>query len=125
MIDCTITEIFLKEKLRMCRAHKACAGCLLHFQHNGTQQICEKFITTHPKRAIQIVQDWSNKKPQKTMLDKFKEDHPNAPMTNEDIPKTCPCNLGYDKFADCPKNAKGFYIRCVKCWNRPYEEEQK
>lgn len=127
MIDCTITENFLREKLRMCSLNSdECKGCGLSDDNNGKDLYCGDFCGVYPADAVAIVQKWSDEHPQRTMLDDFKEKYPNAPIEENGIPKICPSRLGYDSLRDCPKNTDGFGIGCVACWNRPYEEcEQK
>ncbi len=54
-----------------------------------------------------------------TLLEKFKKDHPNAPMREKDgAPKVCPFHLGYTDEHD---HCRG--MTCVECWNREYEGE--
>lgn len=50
-----------------------------------------------------------------TLLEKFKKDHPNAPI-EDGVPMPCPSSLDYAKY---PSNCDS----CVDCWNREYEGE--
>ena len=121
MVDCSKTENYFKEKRRMCSSSKSCVGCEIKLEKG--KKWCFEFCEENPKKAIEIVQKWSDEHPQKTMLSDFKKKHPNAQMTNNGIPKTCPYYLGYVKSEGCPKDADGFNVFCVDCWNRPYNEE--
>lgn len=128
-IDCSITENYLKEKARMiehtedsmCTA--ICDDCPLCSDNNGTNASCDEFDMLYPNKAIEIVQKWSDEHPQMTMLDKFKEQHPKGMCSGKGTPIMCPYHLGYEKSKneEC-RNYKG---NCVKCWNRPYTEDNE
>lgn len=61
-MNCKITENYLKEKRRMIVDYeKDCGKPLLSFE-NG-------FEMNFPRLAIEIVQQWSNEHPAKTLLD--------------------------------------------------------
>lgn len=49
-----------------------------------------------------------------TMLEKFRELHPNAPTYKNGTPYACPNGLGWGKY--------GCMGDCATCWNREYEE---
>ena len=119
-IDCSITENYLKEKRRMCKA-LGCKDCEIAKEkiHLWCREYCEKY----PKNAIALVQKWSDEHPQMTMLEKFKEQHPKGMCSGKGTPIMCPYHLGYEKSKneEC-RNYKG---NCVKCWNRPYTEDSK
>ena len=125
-IDCSITENYFKEKVRMvkcaedgiCDIH--CVDCPLCFDNNGTYEPCDTFEKLYPDKAIQIVQKWSDEHSQMTMIDKFKEQHPNAPM-DAGYPDVCPYYLGYEKREDVPCRQMNY--SCSDCWARPYEDQ--
>lgn len=121
-IDCNITENYLKEKARMCKYYDLdCDYCPMIGEHN-TSLNCHAFQHLHPTKAIEIVQDWSDENPVKTIKDDFLEKHPNARLHN-DLPVVCIKSLGYiGQDYVCPS---GTYAECKKCWNRPLEEVQK
>ena len=79
------------------------------------KQLCE---------AMESVQKWSNKHPQKTYLTDFLDKHPNAPLDNGYPRFICPYYLGYmteHQSEDCPQNQQD----CEWCWNTPLESEEK
>jgi hypothetical protein len=62
MIDCSKTENYLIEKLRMTKRAKSgickikCSDCPLSWQNNGTSEsmMCATFEMYHPEKAIEI-----------------------------------------------------------------------
>lgn len=56
-----------------------------------------------------------------TLLEKFKLDHPDAPMNNNGEPKCCPYHLGYVNTTGCPN--VDVESGCIACWNREYKGE--
>ena len=78
MIDCDNTKNFFKEFRRMCDSQDLCKLCPIS-EANGraTKAIsispCNFFVRDNLKKAIEIVQKWSDEHPQKTILDDLKE----------------------------------------------------
>lgn len=76
MIDCSKTENYLIEKLRMTKRAKSgickikCSDCPLCSKNNGISEYisCISFEMYHPEKAIEIVQRWSDEHPQRTYL---------------------------------------------------------
>lgn len=74
MIDCTKTEQYFAEKQRMVKLQTgevceiSCEECPLSSMNNGEDIVCSDFETCCPKKAIAIIQEWSDKHPQKTYL---------------------------------------------------------
>lgn len=105
---------FVKERNRICKFYDGCHnGCpLMKFQCASLTLIelnLEEFIST--------IEEWSKEHPVKTMLQKFKEDHPNAPVNDFGCPLPCPYDLGYTKTCGCSGNS------CTDCWGREYKED--
>lgn len=128
MIDCTKTENYLAEKLRMTKRTRRegckikCSECPLFSQNNGTSERmrCITFEMYHPEKAIAIVQKWSDEHPQKTYLSELLKNYPNAPLEDSGTPYFCPYRLGLMSKYVCRKGRKD--RNCVKCWNQPIEE---
>lgn len=121
MIDCKITENYLKERGRMtnsCEIH--CDNCPLSRYNNGEKIICIRYETKYRDRAVEIVQQWSDKHPRKTILDDLKEKYPNYKISSIGTPSICPYKLGYEESAKCPA-----VDTCAECWNRPLDEVMK
>ncbi len=126
MIDCSKTENYFIEKMRMTKRTRGegckikCSECPLSSQNNGTSECmsCITFEMYYPQRAISIVQQWSDEHQQKTFVTEFLKHYPNIQLNNHGIPKwLCPFNLGLMSRNDCRKNRN-----CVECWNQPIEE---
>lgn len=125
MIDCTKTENYFNEKSRMTKRKKNgvceinCRDCPLCFENNGTGNPCLVFEALYPEKAIEAIQKWSDKHPQRTYLTEFLEHYPNAELDENGIPKICLWKLGLAaiKRRNCREGD------CIKCWNEPYLED--
>lgn len=107
---------YIKEKARMTYNCKLeCFKCPLYCKHNGHNIACVSFENEYPGEAVAIVENWSRTHPRITRKDYLLSCFPNTEIDEIGSPKTCPKNLGLVK--DCPN------IKCVDCWNMPYEEE--
>lgn len=107
---------YIKEKLRMsnnCRLE--CFKCPVGRKNNGHNIDCTSFEVEYPEESVAIVENWSRTHPQMTRKDYLLKHFPDTEIDEIGSPKTCPKNLGLVK--DCPN------IKCVDCWNMPYEEE--
>lgn len=112
MIDCMKTENYLTIKLKLCEI--GCNRCPLSFVNNGKNVSCGKFETRYPRKAIELVQQWSNENPEKTFLTEFLKHYPNVKLRDDGSPETiCPYQLGLMNEDDCGK-----YYNCVECWNQ-------
>lgn len=60
MIDCNITVNYFAEKERLCASILECIDCPLRHGND-----CTGIEKKYPKRAISIVQRWSNEHPPK------------------------------------------------------------
>lgn len=112
MIDCNITANYFAEKERLCASILECIDCPLRHGNDYTN-----IENKYPKRAISIVQKWSNEHPQKTYLTELLKNYPNAKLGENGVPMNmCPSILGLQDLENCGE------ISCVKCWNQPIEE---
>lgn len=124
MIDCSKTENYFIEKMRMTKRTRGegckikCSECPLSSQNNGTSECmsCITFEMYYPQRAISIVQQWSDEHQQKTFVTEFLKHYPNAPLCDDGTPNFCPSRLGLMSIDDCRIDHN-----CVKCWNQPIE----
>ena len=101
---------FIKEYQRMCEK-ESCHNCPAF--GNNVLSDCD-LCTKSPEKLVQIVEQWSQDHPQKTMMQDFFEKFPNAPKHKNGCPKTCPNNI-YNCKPICTNE-------CVKCWSRPLED---
>lgn len=125
MIDCSKTENYFIEKLRMTKRTKnglcenKCSNCPLCSNNNGEGLPCPDFEMYYPEKAIEAVQRWSDEHPQKTFLTEFLKNYPNAPLDDDGTPKgICPRALGLMDIDDCDDN-------CIKCWNQPIKDGEE
>lgn len=117
MIDCNITANYFAEKERLCASILECIDCPLRHGND-----CTNIENKYPKRAISIVQKWSDEHPQKTYLTELLEKYPNAEL-DHGVPKVCLKKLG--AVSGCAKTKKGdLYISCYSCWNQPVPIEE-
>lgn len=121
MIDCSKTENYFAEKLRMTKRTKnglcenKCSNCPLCSNNNGEGLFCPDFEMYYPEKAVKAVQKWSDEHPQKTFLTELLENYPNAPLDDDGTPTgVCPHTLGLMDIDNCDDN-------CIKCWNQPIE----
>lgn len=126
MIDCKITENYLKEKARMVKVDKDglctdCQNCPLNRRLNGADKYCGQLELLYPEKAIAIVQKWSDEHPQKTYKDDFFEKFPNAPKDANKTPKTCRANI-YNISCSRSRIECSSRIGCDKCWNEVMSE---
>ena len=128
MIDCSKTENYFNEKLKMTKRTKnglceiKCSNCPLCSNNNGEGLSCPDFEMYYPEKAIAAVQKWSDQHPQKTYLTELLEKYPNVLLNDNGLPKgICPHQLGMkDSIADCKMGND-----CVKCWNQPIEGDEE
>lgn len=109
---------FIKEYQRMC-AKESCHNCPA-FQNVAFGDY--DLDTKDPEGLVNIVQQWSQDHPQKTMIEDFFEKFPNAPKTVDGLPFPCPFECGYSKNNNCPFGKNNPSDDCSKCWFRPLED---
>lgn len=125
MIDCSKTENYFNEKLRMTKRTKnglcenKCSNCPLCSNNNGEGLFCPDFEMYYPEKAVKAVQKWSDEHPLKTYLSEFLKNYPNVLLDDNGIPTVgCPYRLGLISADECEKNHS-----CVECWNQPMPTE--
>lgn len=116
MIDCNITVNYFAEKERLCASILECIDCPLRHGND-----CTNIENKYPKRAISIVQRWSDQHPQKTYLTELLKSFPSTPLGDDGTPEIiCPHHLGLKDIKDCEIDAN-----CVECWNRIIEDGEE
>lgn len=120
MIDCSKTENYFAEKVRMMKRAKnglcklGCSNCPLCSINNNKGQSCTAFEMLYPEKAIEIVQRWSDEHPQKTFLTELLKIFPNTPLNDDGTPKgICLHELGATSLDNCEVDNA-----CTKCWNQ-------
>lgn len=121
--DCLKTKEFFEALSRACAlSSDNCEGCPFEKCKSAPYNAysCMDFIITHTAEAINMLQDFENKHPRATLLDKFKKDHPSAPLWNG-VPGCDPIILGY-----LPETMRGFVDSLgEKVWFVPVEDIEK
>lgn len=120
MINCKQVENYMCEKLRMCKIFE-CSKCPLNIDDSG-YLACNSYEMNNPIEAINIVQDWSNKNPLKTLLTEFLKSYPKTTLNYFGCPNIAPCELGIVKQKDECKDKAVYCSRCKECWNTPVNE---
>ena len=90
-----------------------CTKCPINGHNNSARVACADFKKKYPEKVVEYVEDWSKNNPQKTILDEFLENYPNAKI-GPDGPDMCVKSLGYKVVCDCD---------CNNCWNMAVPEE--
>lgn len=131
IMDCSKTENYLREKVRMTTIGNGgycsidCDICPLSYNCNNTGVDCERLEIAYPQKAIEIVQEWSDKHPQKTYLSEFLKHYPNVKIKNGFPNDICAASLGICE--NCEEIGKdGIVVQkrnctCKECWNTPIE----
>lgn len=125
MIDCSKTENYFNEKLKMTKRTKnglceiKCSNCPLCSNKNGEGLPCPEFEMYYPEKAIAIVQKWSDEHPRRTYLTEFLKHYPNAQLNADGTPEICLSSLGLTNYNGCRNG-----ITCSECWNQPVSIEE-
>lgn len=120
--DCSKIEIYVAEKKRMTEYNpypccQLCIDCPLSSENNGKDLTCTALEILYPKRAIKIVQKWSDEHPRKTRKEIFLEAFPDA-IIGEKYPVVAPCKIyGIPEDVDSCADCKG----CASVWDEPAE----
>ena len=90
-MNCNKVSNFLHEWVRMCESFSSdCSGC--PFQ---SESGCYDFVLQNADNVSNIMQEWSAAHPKATLLDKFKREHPDAPLLKNGLPMCDPVSVGY------------------------------
>lgn len=98
---------------RKSASQKYCAGC------RAEANSFKAKLHREERKAIEIVQRWSDEHPQKTYLSECLRLFPNILLDNDGTPIFCPYHLGFMSMDDCRNDGN-----CSKCWNQPVEESE-
>lgn len=121
-MDCSKTIDFYTEVGRLCSSRLACEA-VAHDERCPLYGFCElKYSKIHikdAKKAIEILQKWSDEHPKKTYAQDFFEKFPNARSNSDGTPFVCRERI-YG--GECP------VLECDECWNKecwnePMEDE--
>ena len=126
-MNCSKTINFLHELQRLCDSSGSCIGGLYNREDCPMYNICRQIKkygkvfdeNKNAKKAIEIVQKWSNEHPNKTYAQDFFEKFPKAQSGSDGTPFVCRKEIyGGER----PKFDCGYTGTCENCWNEPMEE---
>ena len=129
-MDCSKTINFLHELQRLCDSSGSCSGVLYNREDCPMFTICRQIKkygkvfdeNKNAKKAIKIVQKWSDEHSRKTYAQDFFEKFPGAQRALDGTPFACKKRI-YDgtlqrgEELDCTE-----IWSCKECWNEPMEE---
>ena len=121
-MNCSKTINFLHELQRLCDSSGSCIGGLYNREDCPMYTICRQIKkygkvfdeNKNAKKAIKIVQKWSNEHPKKTYAQDFFEKFPKAQSKSDGSPFVCRKRI-YGGNCD-------YTGACYRCWNEPMEE---
>lgn len=98
---------FIRERNRMCKHFRGCAGC------PADGMICSTIWGMNDaERLVQIVEEWAKEHPRKTRQSEFWERYPDADIRSTGVPNIAPCQLY--KELQCSERCK-LYAGCYEC----------
>lgn len=115
-MDCNKTTDFFSELERHCNSRAACDAVQTNEEPCPLFDVCIWRLgivcDEDVKRAIEIMQKWSDEHPKKTYAQDFFKKFPDAPI-DKSFKEKCPwvCRMGIYG-GECPG------IECDECWNK-------
>lgn len=122
-MDCSKTINFLAEMKRVCALYKNCRTpdesepcplyhfCEVHVKHHSAEKL---------KKAVEILQKWSDEHPRKTYAQDFFKKFPEARPTADGVPRMCRANC-YGGSCRQPPPIDSNQEICKCCWDEPME----
>lgn len=112
-MDCSKTINFLHELKRLCGSRDECVANAANEEDCPMFGVCKlthsKICAEDAKKAIEIVQKWSDEQPKKTYAQDFFEKFPKARSNSDGTPFVCRERI-YG--GECP------VLECDECWNK-------
>lgn len=123
-MDCNKTTDFFSELERHCNSRAACDAVQTNEEPCPLFDVCIWRLgivcDEDVKRAIEIMQKWSDEHPKKTYAQDFFEKFPKAQRHSDGAPFACRKRI-YGGVP--PKDKECDYTgACKNCWNEPMEE---
>ena len=110
-------ERYIIEMKRMCDSYLGCIGCPIRAKKDNSDIDCSDFISTYPKEAVKIVEEWSKEYPIMTNAMKFKEVFGCEPYETMTI-RYCP-PIAY-RTSKCMRNCE----ECKVWWDEGWKEPE-
>lgn len=116
-IDCSVTENYAAETIRVCRMYSDCSDCPFGAEDAVCPRGVFEYDRERAKQVIAALQKWSDEHPQKTRLDDLKEKYPNYRFyENDQCPDRRPAVFGYcDNCLYCRNSKQTLRY----CWDEP------
>jgi len=118
----------VRTKDRMCDMYMSCgcSGCPISQYSNGENEHCEAYVKDHPAKAERKITAWGEKNPEKTILDEFLENYPDAPLDQFGAPKACPNTVGYPDLSRVCAGGGTESEDCLGtcCWGQPAKKKR-
>lgn len=87
-------EKLLRDYGRMC-LEANCNDCRIG-KEDGLYVGCQRWVSEHPKEAVEAIEKWGAEHPVKTRQSEFLKLYPNARLDEENFITICPCELNND-----------------------------
>jgi hypothetical protein len=108
---------FIRERNRMCKHFRGCAGC------PADGMICSTIGGMNDaERLVQIVEEWAEEHPRKTRQSEFLEQYPEARVDKDGILVICPAAIAKkkrDEYGGCASPTGN----CPECRRRFWQQE--
>lgn len=124
-MDCSKTINFLHELKRLCDSRDECVANAANKEDCPMFGVCKlthsKICAEDAKKAIEIVQKWSDEQPKKTYAQDFLEKFPEAQRNWDGVPFVCRKRI-YGGIHSATSEGCDDTKACYRCWNKPMEE---
>ena len=124
-MDCSKTINFLSEFKRLCDSREECVVNVADEENCPMFGVCSvthsKLCAETIKKAIEIVQKWSDEHPKKTYAQDFFEKFPGAPK-DEAVKEMSPLACRRVIYGGGCRMTDPKIACCYECWNEPMEE---
>ena len=114
----------IKDYARMCESKVGidCDGCELN--KNKKYSSCELFMMKEPKKAVEIIEEWSAEHPIKTRQSEFLEQYPEVAKDEYGIINIPPCVIERSRFMKIGESTCNTPKKlCGQCRHEYWNEE--
>lgn len=125
-MDCSKTINFFPELKRLCDSRTTCTADAANKEQCPLLDVCASGLRIvyyeDVKRAIKIVQKWSDEHPKKTYAQDFFEKFPKAQSNSDGTPFVCRKRIYggiRSTLEDCDYTGA-----CYRCWSEPLNDEE-
>lgn len=126
-MDCNKTINFLHELKRLCDSRAACNAVQTNEEQCPLSDVCVWRLgivcNEDVKRAIEILQKWSNEHPKKTYAQDFLEKFPEAQRNWDGVPFVCRKRI-YGGIHSTTLEGCDDTKACYRCWNELMNDKE-